>query len=506
MKTRLRYGLRLPAQVTMVAFSRLWIGSLKSACLLQVHPASQLSSTAATPSSAELYEGYSFLHLAIDLTDPPFACEAIRHGTPIDQKSGRGQTPLLHALERLRELRAVLKISNISIPSLQEFQYKARLANLNAIDRVRYIIRVLIAQHADVDSTGTWKGGKVVSSLHFACAMGDWDLIALLLEHGAKSKPTPACADAEDFLMEATDKRRFRDMKVNPRTSRPPRLCPCFSGKPRINCHSQRLPYPDDFTCSCGSTKAYGKCCKGRNIDLVEEWIDETQTIRLVRETVISHTFRPPPFMSPEVMETIMNEVQNNKEKFTKMMQDLMWDSEFQSVYAECFDIGCQNDNITDPAFRFAYSETKFFPFPQGRSSSKHYCRQKQKEWNFAVDKYIAGGTDSRPRLEIETAAKIGISLGAMYRACEADGCDKVEGRELEKVSTCSRCKMTFYCGPICQKAHWPTHKSICGTAEQTERPLPSQVAVSNFVSKYGPALTLYRMGSEYLEQLLEMD
>lgn len=63
-------------------------------------------------------------------------------------------------------------------------------------------------------------------------------------------------------------------------------------------------------------------------------------------------------------------------------------------------------------------------------------------EWNAAVDKYINSGVDPRPRSSIEAAAKIGISLGAMYRKCQADGCDKVEGRDIEKMSTCSRCKV----------------------------------------------------------------
>ena len=26
----------------------------------------------------------------------------------------------------------------------------------------------------------------------------------------------------------------------------------------------------------------------------------------------------------------------------------------------------------------------------------------------------------------------------------------------------CSGCKITPYCGPICQTAHWPTHKESC--------------------------------------------
>ena len=31
-----------------------------------------------------------------------------------------------------------------------------------------------------------------------------------------------------------------------------------------------------------------------------------------------------------------------------------------------------------------------------------------------------------------------------------------------EEMKRCSRCKMVFYCGPTCQKAHWIQHKNIC--------------------------------------------
>jgi hypothetical protein len=149
----------------------------------------------------------------------------------------------------------------------------------------------------------------------------------------------------------------------------------------------------------------------------------------------------------------------------------------------------------------------------QGYTFSLIYLIPFHQEWNTAVDKCIASGVDSRSRSEIEEAAKIGISLGAMYRACEADGCNKVEGRNIEKVSTCARCKIvgglkdllnlayskiqTFYCGPTYQRSHWSTHKQVCGAAEQTERPLPSQVALSEFVCKYSPALRMYRKGDK---------
>jgi hypothetical protein len=36
--------------------------------------------------------------------------------------------------------------------------------------------------------------------------------------------------------------------------------------------------------------------------------------------------------------------------------------SGMESVYTECLEIGLQGGDLADPAFSFAYSETKFFP------------------------------------------------------------------------------------------------------------------------------------------------
>ncbi|KAF7347489.1 hypothetical protein MVEN_01505100 [Mycena venus] len=460
----------------------------------------QVSSRRAVASTDELYKEYSFLHMAVDDTDPPLACEMMRQGTLIEKENAKGQTPLLLALERMWDLHDFLKSKVVAGPLPPEMLgYKTQIEN--AQSRVRYIAtRIFIPQHANPNSTVKWQG-KVVSSLHFACAMDDWDLVALLLEYGAQSQPTPACVDVETFLATAAAKRRYKGLKANTKATRPPRLCPCFSGKPMSDCHSNVQPYPEDFTCRCGSGKAYGKCCKTRNIEVTERWDEESKWIQPSRGFTIPG---PPTYASPEV-KAVMEQVKQNgdMEQVMTMGAEMMFNPEVHAVWDECLEIGCR-ENIADPAFSFAYLETQFFPSPQGRSSSKHYCRQRQKEWNAAVDKYITAGTDPRPRSEIEAAAKVGISLGAMYRACEADGCDKVEGRDIEKVATCARCKMTFYCGPTCQKAHWRTHKQICGQPEQTERPLPSQVALGNFVTEYSPGLMMYRMGDKFLDGLKE--
>jgi len=121
-----------------------------------------------------------------------------------------------------------------------------------------------------------------------------------------------------------------------------------------------------------------------------------------------------------------------------------------------------------------------FSPRPQGLRLSKRDCREYQEEWNAAIDKYISLGHDKRPRAEIERAAKIGLSNGALYRRCEGTNCDKVEGHNMEKTLLCSRCKMSIYCSATCQRSVWKSHKIICGTDKQHEQALPSQEAAIN--------------------------
>merc|ERR1712098_726594 len=39
--------------------------------------------------------------------------------------------------------------------------------------------------------------------------------------------------------------------------------------------------------------------------------------------------------------------------------------------------------------------------------------------------------------------------------------CKKMEHFE-KQFKKCNRCKSVFYCGTVCQKADWPSHKTIC--------------------------------------------
>src|SRR3990167_1631271 len=52
-----------------------------------------------------------------------------------------------------------------------------------------------------------------------------------------------------------------------------------------------------------------------------------------------------------------------------------------------------------------------------------------------------------------------------MERQCRA--CKKESETRLQ----CSRCKVSFYCGEECQRAHWPkTHRAVCQAICESQR------------------------------------
>jgi hypothetical protein len=51
-----------------------------------------------------------------------------------------------------------------------------------------------------------------------------------------------------------------------------------------------------------------------------------------------------------------------------------------------------------------------------------------------------------------------------ILRRCSLNSCNKIE-LNYGDYKCCSACKTTYYCSPVCQKAHWPTHKPACKAA-----------------------------------------
>ncbi|KAJ7685508.1 hypothetical protein DFH06DRAFT_1158696 [Mycena polygramma] len=444
--------------------------------LMRQRPA--LQGVAMGGAASELYERYSFLHAAIDETDVFLACELIRLGAHIDQENGKGQSPLLQTLGRMWEL----QISTFKTPaSPSEPQHTCIPTGKqleNAQKRLRYLAVVLIEQHANVNATLEWQG-TVVSSVHIACILEEWELVALLLKHGAQSKPGPVCTDVKTFLHNAAARRRFNDLKkAENGSARPPQMCPCFSGRLLSECHSQSLPYPDHFVCACVSRKEYGKCCKVGGVrTLTEIWEEETKSIQVWQ----SLRFPTVTFSSPETHDVVMEHFKGEG-GMDIMLLRFIGDPTSRILWTEALDIACR-EKLADAAFVFAYLKTGFFPIlPAKDKDGKERCHEKQK-WNAAVDAYIDSGIDTRPHSEIKRAAKIGASMGAMYPACQAEYCGRVEGGDVEKLLACAGCQRAFYCGARCQRLHWPTHKKVCGR----NRPqlLPSQELLCDFVVKY---------------------
>ncbi|KAF9061257.1 hypothetical protein BDP27DRAFT_1429141 [Rhodocollybia butyracea] len=445
------------------------------------------------------YAEYTVLNKSIDDTDPLLASETIRLGALINTVNGRGQTPLLQTLERLYDAEGVYTWAKKSgeFPwHMVQTKFRSDLDKGKA--RLKYIAILLIEQHADVNATMEWQG-KMVTPLYLAtCVVRDFDIVARLLMHGANPSPSsPAASIREAFSGNDSERDLLRfdqlvsEIPYGPGTPRPPRVCPCFSGKSLPECHDNGVdhPYPDEFLCGCASKKPYGQCCKLRNMETVEVWNEEGKWIEPRR--VIALPRDMPSHIGPETQQTMAEFGVDGKimdelvAKYNKDAAMLICDPRFRESSGELIEMACKEDERVDPAFAWTYLQLRFFPSPQGRSTSKKWCLTKQREWNLTVDKYIALGTDARSKLDIECAAKIGHSLGPLHKTCEAVGCGKVEGKDVKKLLTCSKCQMSYYCSPDCQKLSWKEHKKLCGTGvHQGEAPLPSQTVIEDFVLK----------------------
>ena len=54
--------------------------------------------------------------------------------------------------------------------------------------------------------------------------------------------------------------------------------------------------------------------------------------------------------------------------------------------------------------------------------------------------------------------------MGPIEAQCSDCRCTSLSGvsEDLMKTQRCRACRWAAYCGPACQKAHWPAHKASC--------------------------------------------
>lgn len=137
-------------------------------------------------------------------------------------------------------------------------------------------MKCLIEQHADVNASF-----DNTTPLHEACLTCNWPLIELLLNHGARpTAPTSGTPLPMKLLPSKSDQVRYLKIatSIPADNKRPPRKCPCWSGKTLSRCHgdtSGSHSYPTEYPCICGSGKTYGACSCGpsrRNLKVVEMW------------------------------------------------------------------------------------------------------------------------------------------------------------------------------------------------------------------------------------------
>lgn len=212
---------------------------------------------------------FAHIHLAAICADPHYLCEMIRLGADMDLEESGGNTPLMLAMQNLV---AYLTFARYGLPFPGASASGGTTPPI--IKRLAFIARTLIEQHADVNLGA----GNGMMPLHCACRAQDWELIALLLKHGAKVSITDSKLVAPiDMLPSARDKSRFIALvkSLSWDGKRPAQPCPCWSGKMLADCHANHQPYPADFYCVCGSKKSYGKCCSRRNMVLFEKWNKE---------------------------------------------------------------------------------------------------------------------------------------------------------------------------------------------------------------------------------------
>ena len=57
------------------------------------------------------------------------------------------------------------------------------------------------------------------------------------------------------------------------------------------------------------------------------------------------------------------------------------------------------------------------------------------------------------------------ISIEPPTRRCYSNTCPGTYKQE--QLTMCGRCRRVYYCGAVCQRAHWPEHKQFCVAATQ---------------------------------------
>ncbi|TDL24230.1 hypothetical protein BD410DRAFT_786333 [Rickenella mellea] len=456
------------------AFIQFEYDELRHTIAMRAGPVDQLVSLTRIP----VWE--TLLHIAANKGDVALAYEMIRLGSDLEATDKLGRTALFHAVQSL----VALDLREQEPQLYPTYNNAPQLAN--AGPRFKMVASLLIEQHADVNVV--WNDFTCFTMLMHAKSK-HWDIIELLIAHGASED----MCSRNDFVLSTVENEHISELLRTRQSQRPPRPCPCFSGRLLANCHGKGpRPFPYHFVCPCQSGEVYTNCCKKRKIAWREVWNVERGIIEPWR------TDRPVDLLLPMHTNILLSKLRNESGKSpppTEMLRrtkDLPWavtqiglPPEIDEwVLVELHLDTLSMVGLVDPGFAFAIKKANWNARPLGRKIPKKYATDIAQVFNKHVDEYIASGRDSRKAMDVEIASKLGPSCGALYRVCEAQGCNKQEGRRIKKLKYCRNCRMAVYCSLKCQHAHWKVHEIVCCAPFQTEQPLPSQRALQGSLTQ----------------------
>jgi hypothetical protein len=270
--------------------------------------------------------------------------ELIGLGATPDKADSYGITPL-HLI--------FMEMAKVKSPEIAVFQIDSKTL-MGAADRGRlfsrlaWVARILIEQHTDVKIKV-----REQSLIGLSCSWQDWDTVTLLLKHGATLSPsTVSC------FKSSSDRKRFTDLlrSVGPGHPRPPRVCPCWSGKLVPDCHGQtEQSYRLEFVCVCGSAKTYQQCCYTRGKFVTEKWDRKSQRILHDYDRLAT---------LPKAIREKFQDLDSYHKKFRERREKLGFDSAPPDVLKQQKKWAAEflSKGLIDPAFAYAMERANFVP------------------------------------------------------------------------------------------------------------------------------------------------